>query len=76
MLHYKPPFTLFNGGKTDKGEQTGITGTQPLALYLFGKFLLYSLNPPNSEMTFCFVWCDSHRILQTAFFQPDLAVSF
>lgn len=48
MLHYKPPFTLFNVGKTDKGEQTGITGTQPLALYLFGKFLL--LQPKPSKL--------------------------
>lgn len=38
MLHYKPPFSLFNGSQTDKGGQTGIIGTQPLALYLFGKF--------------------------------------
>lgn len=69
-LHYSMVARLIKENKQELQAHSHL-----LCIYL-ESFFCYSLNPPNSEMTFCFVWCDSHRILQTAFFQPDLAVSF
>lgn len=46
MLHYKKPFSLFNGDQTDKGRQTGIAGSHLLGIY-FAKFL--SLQPKTPQ---------------------------
>lgn len=67
-FHYSTAARLI---KEDKQELQAAT----CSVFILQSFFRYSLKHTNSEMTLCLAWRNSHHIPQTAFFQPDLAIS-